>query len=112
MGLPSTFTLSTRREGYPWEQMVADLRSALLAAPIDLVAVAMISNRNSLSLHETDAAGNYFSGDYEWQPERWAEFIVDPCGIQVLTNRHLEAANDLSAWRTTRLDDDLPRRSP
>ena len=33
VGLPSTFTLSTRREGYPWEQMVADLRSALLAAP-------------------------------------------------------------------------------
>ena len=103
---PSTLALSTISEGYPWEQMVEELRSALLAAPLDLISVAMVSNRSSLAEHELDSAGNYHSRAYEWHPERWAELIVDPCGIQVLTNRHLEASHDLSAWRTTRLDDE------
>jgi hypothetical protein len=51
--------------------------------------------------------GDPFHGKaYGWHPERWHEFALEPCGIQILTNQHLAAARDLSSWRTTRLDDD------
>lgn len=31
--------------------------------------------------------------------------VLEPCGIQILTGHHLDSSNDLSAWRTIRLDD-------
>ena len=102
---PATLCLSTATAEYPWQQMVDELRAGLLATPMDLVSVAMVSTRNGLAEHEPDAEGNCHSHAYEWHPERWGDLICEPCGIQVLTDRHLAAAQDLSAWRTTRVDE-------
>ena len=87
-------------------EIVDDLRSALLAAPLASVSVATISPRGWQSMGGKDEGTQHFDlRAYRWHPELWNQFTVEPCGVQVLTDRHLARANDLSAWNTRRLDD-------
>jgi hypothetical protein len=92
----------------PWQDTVEALRAALTTAPLKDLSIAMVTHRSwddllDQGLHEGDPINGQA---YARHPERWHELTLDPCGIQILTNHHLAVANDLSAWRTTRLDDD------
>lgn len=104
---PAALTLSSVAEGYPWRETVDELRATLLAAPLDQASIAMVTHRGWSNLLAADIPGSdfYHRQAYNRHPERWNEFTLDPCGIQILTDRHLARANDLSAWRTTRLDE-------
>lgn len=90
-----------------WGDIVADFRDALVAAPLDRVSYASVSHQGMGTLLNADIPGSESDARvvYRSYPERWDEVVLQPCGIQILTDRHLEAANDLSGWRTTRLDD-------
>ena len=104
------FELGDASDLVPWKESVDELRSALLSLPMDNMSIAMVSHRRWMTLLHTGYGlqdGDPFDGmAYGWHPERWHEFALEPCGIQILTNQHLAAARDLSSWRTTRLDDD------
>ena len=103
--LPSAMTLSSESGNLPWQQTVEELRAALIAMPLDLVSMAMIGYRY-LSTYFALSGDAFDSMAYLHHPERWDEFVLEPSGIQILTDRHLEHARDLSEWRTTRLDGD------
>lgn len=99
--------LATQAVAYPWRETVAALRAALLGLPLAEVSVAMVTHRDWISLSEGGPhKGELYAGHaFQDHPERWAQLIPEPSGIQVLTNTHLEAAHDLSGWVTTRLDE-------
>lgn len=103
---PATASLSSRSDVQPWPEVVEELRSALVATLLDEVSVALISHRDWGTLLRSTMPGSelYHGRAYLWHPERWDEFVLEPCGIQILTDQHLAAAADLSGWRTTRLD--------
>lgn len=87
-------------------EIVDDLRSALLAAPLVHLSIATISHRPWSSMGTDDPGPEDFDAKaYRWHPELWDQFTGEPCGIQLLTGSHLARANDLSAWSTRRLDD-------
>ncbi|QGF23448.1 hypothetical protein [Raineyella fluvialis] len=93
---------------YRWRDIVGDFRATLVsAASLGQVSYASVAHRDLGALWCTDTPGSeqYAGSAYRDHPELWSEFVLEPCGVQILTNRHLEAANDLSAWQTTRLDD-------
>lgn len=101
---PGRLTLSTN--GTRWEQAVADLRAAMMALPLEGLIVASISTHGAF---EQETCPHYAHHDldtraYTTHPDTWAQFVDEPHPIQILTNRHLEKASDLSAWTTTRLD--------
>lgn len=98
--------LAAQAAAYPWRETVAALRAALLGLPLAEVSVAMVTHRDWASLSQGPEDGQLYAGHaFRFHPERWAQLIPEPSGIQVLTNTHLEAAHDLSGWLTTRLDD-------
>jgi hypothetical protein len=98
--------LTTTIEAPSWRETVDELRSALRSIALEDVTIAMASYRTWSTLVGADLSGGAFGGRaYGFHPELWDEFTLDPCGIQVLTDRHLAKAADLSAWRTSRLDD-------
>lgn len=101
---PGRLSLSTNGTGY--ERAVADVRSAMMALPLNRLSVASISTHGSflLSLPNQFAADDPDIYAYTTHPETWAEYVAEPQGIQILTNAHLERAGDLTDWRTTRLD--------
>lgn len=106
VGAPGTMTLTSERAGHPWSETVAELRSALLALPLDLVSTAYLSHRDLGTVLNADLPGSagYDRETYAEHPELWDQFVLEPSGVQVLTDRHLARAHDLSSWRTTRLD--------
>ena len=87
-----------------WQEMIAELRAALIAAPLQWVSIAMISQPDWGGFSFAGQDAYYDRAGYHWYPHRWDEFTLDACGIQILTDRHLARANDLTAWQTTRLD--------
>ena len=103
--LPSAMTLSSQTSDRPWQQTIEELRAALLGAPLDLVSMAMIGCQY-LSTYVALSGDAYDSMAYLNHPERWDEFVLEPSGIQILTDRHLAHAHDLAGWSTTRLDGD------
>lgn len=88
----------------PWPEMIQDLRASLMAAPLDWVSIAMVSHADWSGVLGGGEDTYCDWGAYRMYPGRWDEFTLDPCGIQILTEKHLEKANDLSSWQTTRLD--------
>ena len=56
-----------------------------------------------LGLHETACP----SRDYIRNRHLWGEFVVDAAGVNLLTERHLAHAHDLSNWE---LEQVTPRR--
>lgn len=89
-----------------WRDIAAELRDALVAAPVERVPYASVSHQGFGTLVlATPGSEPYALHAYRYHPERWDEVVLEPCGIQILTDRHLEAANDLTGWQTTRLDD-------
>ncbi len=105
--LPSAMTLTSKTSDLPWQQTVEELCAALLTAPLDLVSVGMIGYRQlGTYLASSPRTVAYDPRAYERHPERWDEFVLEPSGIQILTDRHLAHAHDLSGWSTTRLDGD------
>lgn len=110
LGSKAALQFDDTSNALPWQDMVHDLKAALLRLPIEQVSIGMVTHRRWASL--LYAGYGFQDGDpfhayaYAQHPERWHEFALEPCGIQILTSQHLAAANDLSGWRTTRLDDD------
>jgi hypothetical protein len=98
--------LSIQRRGRPWREMVDDLAAAVQAAPADALTVAQISHRDWGTVLHAELPGNEDCDPdaYDWHPEIWDRFVPEPAGLSILTERHLDAAHDLSDWRTTRLD--------
>jgi len=89
----------------PWQEMISELRAALTAAPLQWLSIAMISHADWAGLLSSGAKPHYDRSGYQWYPNRWDEFTLDPCGIQILTDKHLAQAHDLTDWQTTRLDE-------
>jgi len=113
---PGILQLTARAVAYPWRETVAALRAALLGLPLAEVSVAMVTHRDwaSLSRRGSEDGELYAGHAFRFHPERWAQLVPEPSGIQLLTNTHLDAAHDLSGWVTTRLDDNhvLPGPRP
>jgi hypothetical protein len=105
---PGILQLAVEAAAYPWHEMVSALRDALLGLPLAQVSVAMVTHRDWISLSQRyQADGEPYNGfAFAFHPERRAQLIPEPSGIQVLTNTHLDAAHDLSGWITTRLEHD------
>ncbi len=95
--------LTVHSDGQTWDKVIAELRRALVSAPMPWLSVAMIAHRGWGSLNEVGAYG--YRHGYDLHPHRWDEFTLDARGLQVLTTKHLEKAHDLSGWTTTRLDE-------
>ncbi len=104
---PGILELSARAADYPWRDTVGALRAALVGLPLAEVSFAMVTHRDWVGLSDRGPKdGELYVGPvFQYHPELWAQFIPEPCGIQVLTNTHIGAAHDLSGWLTTRLDD-------
>ena len=101
LGARAALELSLTRDAGAWRATVDDLRALLVGLPLDAVVTAAVAHRSLLAyMASTDAADRWA---YDANPELWDRVVLDPCGLQVLTDRHLEAAHDLSGWRTTRL---------
>lgn len=80
------------------------LMNALRNAPRTRLSIGIVSNRRLSDLTFDDT--HYSAFAFTYHPNLWDEFTADPCGFQILTPRHLDKAADLTAWTTTRLDDD------
>jgi hypothetical protein len=107
LSLPNKASITTHGEQLAWQSTVTELRDILLAAPLDRLAQAHIAHLDwTAFLAEGPHAGSeyYSSTAYRWHPEAWTHFTLDPNGIQILSDTHLERANDLSEWETTKLD--------
>lgn len=104
---PGAVSLTSRAGQTDWTETVSEFRAALLQAPLERLSIAMVSHLTWGSWLMSPIPGtDYFDRlAYDRFPDRWHEFTLDPCGIQVLTDQHLTKANDLSGWTTTRLDE-------
>jgi hypothetical protein len=89
-----------------WQELVDDARGALLSRSLQQVSVAMVAKQlwSSMLRDTLPGEGPVHGWAYSWHPEIWHQYTLDPCGIQILTNEHLEKARDLSDWSVTRLD--------
>jgi hypothetical protein len=90
-----------------WRGMVEALRTQILTAPRDHLTLAQISPHGWST--RTAGADQPYIHDHlmMWRlPELYAEWIPDPCGIQILTTAHLAKAHDLSDWTLAELDQD------
>ena len=88
-----------------WHEVVDGLRSEILTAPRDNLMLSQISPHGWGT--RTAASGNGYIHDrhtMQRSPDVYAEWIPDPCGIQILTQAHLAKASDLSGWSLTKLD--------
>jgi hypothetical protein len=107
LSLPNQASITTHGEQLAWQSTVTELRNILLAAPLDRLAQAHIAHLDwsGLLLGAPHAGDDYYHNlAYRNHPEAWAHFTLDPNGIQILSDTHLERANDLSDWETTKLD--------
>lgn len=103
---PNRVTLATKTPRTDWQDTIAELRHTLISAPLDQLSIAMISNRTWRDYLSGPGPGSDYFNDqaYDYYPEYCQEFTLDPCGIQILTQKHLDKANNLTNWTTTRLD--------
>jgi len=85
-----------------WVSIIDTLRAAMRTAPLDDLAYGMLHHRSWS--HFLSMQPNYDSGVYRYHPELWAQYVPTPCGIQILTDKHLNNAHNLDNWNTTRLD--------
>lgn len=104
---PGQVTLSSRAASVGWREIVDELRATLISGPLQQVSVAMVSHLSwsDYLMTQSPATAFFARHAYNRNPDRWQEFTLDPCGIQILTDQHLARANDLTAWDTTRLDE-------
>jgi hypothetical protein len=103
---PAGLDLTVTTDQLSWQEVVGDARAALLAQSLTSVTVAMVTDNmwGTLLRGALPGEGPVHGHAYDWHPETWHEFTLDPCGIQLLTDKHLAKAHDLSAWSITRLD--------
>ncbi|PKQ31145.1 MAG: hypothetical protein CVT62_09395 [Actinobacteria bacterium HGW-Actinobacteria-2] len=94
---------TARAEGFVDAGQLID---SMMSAPLDQLSFAMLTD---CDLYLTMASPSvHFNGkDYFHHPEIWDEYVLDPCGVQILTEKHLERAHNLDDWNTTRLNDRL-----
>jgi hypothetical protein len=104
---PGAVSLTSRAGRTGWAETIGEFRAALLQAPVERLSIAMISHLTWGDWLMSPIPGtDYFDRfAYDRFPDRWHEFTLDPCGIQILTDQHLAKAGDLSGWTTTRLDE-------
>lgn len=89
-----------------WRILVDDLRAALLATPRETLAMACISHRGWAGLTaRLPGDDDLAKRAYTWHPELASRFLLDASGIQIVTDQHLDKANDLSTWTITDLGD-------
>lgn len=103
---PCRASFTSTNAAVPWQDTINELRSLLLSLDTSRLSVATISHLDWGSYFGMQTPGSaYFSRfGYKFYPDRWHEFTLDPCGIQILTDQHLAKAHDLTGWTTTRLD--------
>ena len=104
---PGAASLSSRADQAGWAETVNELRTVLLLVPVRRLSIAMVSHLTwgDLLMAPIPGGSHFHRHAYKWYPDRWREFTLDPCGIQILTDQHLAKANELSGWMTTRLDE-------
>lgn len=84
-----------------WPAIIDELRTAMRTAPIEDLHFARMHHYGEFDYsNRTDYDEVIFSR----HPELWDDYIPDPSGIQILTNKHLANATNLDNWNTTRLD--------
>ena len=91
-----------------WPDAVAQLRTQILTAPREGLLLSQISPHDWHTRHAGGSRTPYVHDHSTfWRyPDLYAEWIPDPCGIQILTNAHLAKARDLTNWTLTELDAD------
>ncbi len=87
-----------------WVPIIDNLRTAMRTAPLDQLSIAMIHHHGDF-LHTERP--DYDHHVYRSHPELWDTYTPEPCGIQILTDKHLAKANNLDDWNTTRLNEHL-----
>lgn len=104
---PGAVSLTSRAGWVDWVETINELRAVLLHAPVERLSIAVVSHLTWGDFLGVILPGSAFYDQfaYDWFPDRWHEFSLDPCGIQILTDLHLAKASDLSNWNTTRLDE-------
>jgi len=85
-----------------WQPMVEAMSHMLLIAP-EAADVGMIKNvgARSTSWQRLDSEVQQpvrMVMDYENSRHLWDEYVIDAHGISLLTDKHLDHANDLSNW--------------
>lgn len=104
---PACTSLAASSARMTWREHADELRTALISQPLEDVTIAMVSPDPWSSLQNPPSSDDDADGRaFDYHPERWHEFTLDPVGIQILTDTHLGKASDLSDWVTTRLDAD------
>ncbi|PKQ31142.1 MAG: hypothetical protein CVT62_09380 [Actinobacteria bacterium HGW-Actinobacteria-2] len=106
LSMPTFVEMSLVPARADWVSDLDQLRTAMTAVPLDQLSIAMIDHHSwaYFSATEHDEYDNF---EYEGHPEIWDEYTPAPCGIQILTDKHLAHAHDLDDWNTTRLNDRL-----
>lgn len=96
LDLPNQGSITTHSEQLAWQSTVTELRDILLAAPLDRLAQAHIAHLDwsGLLLGASHAGDEFYHNlAYGGHPEVWAYFTLDPNGIQILRDTHLERAS-------------------
>ncbi len=101
---PANAEMSVVPASQEWVPIIDDLRTAMRTAPLDQLNIAMIHHR-TWSAFTLTKRSDYDSSVYASHPELWDEYTPEPCGIQILTGKHLAKAHNLDDWNTTRLTD-------
>ena len=103
MGADSYLSLQSRAAGEP---SIREFISKLLTAPRTGLLQSRLSHHDWVALFaSSNPGGGYYSG-IAFRTRSWLreEFTIDPCGFQILTQRHLERTHDLTTnWDVTPL---------
>jgi hypothetical protein len=103
VGAPSYAEMALGPAEQNWVAIIDTLRAAIRTAPLDDLAYGML-HHHSWSDFTLVLQPNFDSGVYRYHPELWDQYVPTPCGIQILTDKHLNNAHNLDNWNTTRLD--------
>jgi hypothetical protein len=103
---PTYVAMSQLTARTEWFVDTHQLIDTMMSAPLDQLSFAMLTD---CDLYLTLASPNvHFDGrDYHHHPEIWGEYVLNPCGAQILTDKHLDRAHNLDDWNTARLNDRL-----
>ncbi len=86
-----------------WQRLLAKQIDNLLVAP-ESADVGMVRNIGTLAIDwvEADARPRHRTVlepvDYQANRHLWDQHVIDAAGVNLLTNKHLEQAHDLTNW--------------
>ncbi len=103
LGADSYLSLQSRAAGEP---SIREFISKLLTAPRTGLLQSRLSHHDWGAMFASSNPGDgYYCGvAFKYRPWLREEFTIDPCGFQILTQRHLERTHDLTTnWDVTPL---------